>query len=127
MQYVWAPAGMGKGFAPPGNVVKSFLCCKCCLNSLTCCQLLGHVPVRPHTSTGALLPMLRWGTSVLHTPSLPTPGKKSCGRPWQYGTCSTENKTRINRRQTPPGGGWCHWLSQKHYTMHSTQYTANTM
>jgi len=31
----WAPAGMGRGqvHVPTGNIVKCFLCCKCCLKS----------------------------------------------------------------------------------------------
>ena len=55
----WVPTGMGKGrdSPPPGNVVKCFLCCKCCLKSQytkyfciilrKCRQLSGGSTLRP--------------------------------------------------------------------------------
>jgi len=80
----WAPEGMDKGraLAP---------CCKCCLESQQmkylciilrkCWQLLGASSPDPHRSSA---PGPCWGTSVIQTPSLPIPGKKSCGHQCLY-------------------------------------------
>ena len=86
--HAWA-RGHGKGaLAPsPGSVEKcSFLLQMLSKTSVAevfmhhfekCRQLLGASPPYPP----GLSPGPCWRTSVLQTPSLPTPGKKSCGRP----------------------------------------------
>ena len=77
------PAGMGKGghLPPPapGNVVKYFLCCKCCLKSKYYFVKMSASGALPQAPPG-LCPGSRWETSVLQTPHCPPPahGRVCC-------------------------------------------------
>ena len=81
----WARIGAPALAPSPLEMLKSVFFCKCCLKPQEtkhwciilrkCGQFLGASPQIP---TGEL-PLDPAGTSVLQTPSLLTPGKKSCG------------------------------------------------
>jgi len=81
----WAPAGMGKGHLPPGNVESGFLLQMLSKTSLDevfmhhfekMSSAYGGYAPRPHWGA---VPGPCWGTSILQTPSLPTRGKNPAG------------------------------------------------
>ena len=86
VRFVWAPADMGRGDLPPGNVEKCFFAANVVWNlsrrsiyasfweNVVCFWRL-----RPHTPHRGAAPGPCWATSVLQTPSLPTPWKYSAG------------------------------------------------
>ena len=83
--------------SPPGNIVKCFLCCKYCLKSHYTeyfCIILRKCRQPPDSHWGSN-PGPRWGTSVLQTPSLPTPGKNPAGA-HGYNYSKNNNACNVN-------------------------------
>ena len=81
--------GMGKGALASWKCWKVFFLLQM-LSKTSVYEVFMHHFEKMSSASGApgphrgAAPGPCWGTSVLQTPSLPTPGKKSCGRPCLY-------------------------------------------